>query len=150
MRKSEPKRQISSAARGTYYRARSRRFLEGEGYAVADLEKMFRVFDRAKPERVLWTKRDQLGADLLAVNAREVLFVQVRGGRTARSKVAAALREFARWPCPRRARQWVMVWVPRAREPQIVDVAEERRFRAIPVLQIGVSREPPALKPATR
>lgn len=114
----------SAVATGTYYRARAKKFLEADGYVVADLEKMFRIVNPATPDRVLWTKRDQLGSDLLACNRSEILFVQVRGGKSARSGVAAALKKFASYPCPPSARQIVMMWLPRARQPEIVEVAK--------------------------
>ena len=77
----------SAAAKGQYWKGRTKKFLEAAGYQVAFLE------------RVLWlqtargripVKRDQFASDLLAVNAEDVIFVQVKGGVSRRSQLAAA------------------------------------------------------------
>lgn len=73
---------------------------------------------RGKPG--LFVKRDQLGADLLAVNADRILFVQVKGGASYKtSGVSKARTEFDRYPCPVGAAQWIVIWPPRARVPII-------------------------------
>lgn len=76
----------------------------------------------------LFVKRDQLGCDLLAVNEREVLFVQVKfhGDEDRRKQIAlrealALLRSF---PCPPCARQVVLVWRRGDRSPQLMDARD--------------------------
>lgn len=54
----------SNASRGAAAKARTKKFLQARGYQVADMEKVFYIFT---PKGRIPTKRDQLGADLLAV-----------------------------------------------------------------------------------
>lgn len=110
----------SAVAKGQYWKSRTKKFLEASGYQVAFLE------------RVLWlqtargripVKRDQFASDLLAVNTAEVIFVQVKGGASRRSQLAAARQEFARFAFPAGTQQWIVCWAPRARQPEIVVVS---------------------------
>jgi len=111
---------ISAVAKGQYWKGRTKKFLEAQGYQVAFLE------------RVLWiqtargrvpVKRDQFGSDLLAVNAETVIFVQVKGGESRRSQLAAARREFAMFAFPAGTQQWIVCWAPRARLPEVIVVS---------------------------
>lgn len=119
----------SAAAKGQHYKARTKAWLEGQGYAVAHLERLMWIRTGAAPcdacgaPRMFATKKDQLGADLLAVKADEpVTFVQVKLGA---SQLSAARREFAGHPFPPAARRWVVIWEPRARAPQVVDCSAD-------------------------
>jgi hypothetical protein len=105
----------SAVARGSYYKRRSKAWLEARGYTVAHLERMFQV----APGR--FVKRDQLGADLLAVDDRGVSFVQVKmGGATWRKRgLSSARKAFEPYPLPDGTQQVIHVWEPRARAPII-------------------------------
>src|SRR6185436_8702979 len=67
----------SNVARGAYYKGRTRKWLIEMGWQVADLE-VIRYVGAGIP-----VKRDQFGADLLAVSAKRLLFVQVKSGKHA-------------------------------------------------------------------
>jgi len=113
----------SSAHRGSYYKARTKRWLEAKGYQVADLEKMHWIFRAGQP--ALATKRDQFAADLLAVSARSVIFVQVKGASAARGNFPDARRKFAAFSFPPWTRQWVIAWPSGSRVPRIVEMRKE-------------------------
>jgi hypothetical protein len=106
----------SAVARGSYYKQRSKRWLEAQGYAVAFLERVLWVQGQ---RGLVPVKKDQLGSDLIAVNAHKTLFVQVKGGVSARSQLAAARTAFAQYPLSPHDEQWIAIWLPRAREPEI-------------------------------
>ena len=110
----------SSAQRGSYYRAKTKRWLESKGYQVADLEKMHWIFRAGQP--ALATKRDQFASDLLAVSARSVIFVQVKGAGAARGNFPEARRRFATFQFPPWTRQWVIAWPSGSRVPRIVEM----------------------------
>jgi hypothetical protein len=106
----------SNASRGTYYRQRTKRWLEERGYVVAQLERMHMIAPG------VFTKKDQLGADLLAINRDHVLFVQVKmGGARAKTgtQMTKAKREFELWPVPLGSEQWIVVWEPGAHDPRV-------------------------------
>ena len=67
-------------------------------------------------------KRDQAGSDLLIFSLEEIIFVQVKGGKSAvGGTFPAARRTFAEFVFPPTTKQWVVAWAPRARAPRIVD-----------------------------
>lgn len=121
----------SNAARGARAKTRTRKWLEAYGYQVADLEKVYYV---RTPKGRLPVKRDQMGADLLAVLPpaplrfpgpypfdRDIVFVQVKSGASAKGGTfPSARRAFCGYPVSAVAAQAVVAWPPRARHPRIV------------------------------
>ena len=124
----------SAVAKGSYYKGRTVTWLEAQGYKVGHLERMFLIHKspaRLKPGEspTMPVKRDQFASDLLAVNAEQILFVQVKLGRDGIWKARA---EFATFPCPPPARQWIVIWERGAREPEVIDVTGQQRVSAGP------------------
>ena len=111
----KPKK-TSSVQKGTYYKGRTKKWLEEQGYSVGSLEKMMCV------KKNIFIKKDQFASDLLAVGNGQVIFVQVKSGKTALYKVKEAIREFAKFDFPEFADRWVVCWVERVRKPIIVDI----------------------------
>lgn len=106
----------SASAKGNYYKLRTKKWLEAKGYRVAFLERLMWLPPKHPGGRMVPIKRDQFGADLLAVNDGEVIFVQVKlNGKN----VAAGRHEFAKHVVPVFTQQWIVVWEPRAREPEV-------------------------------
>jgi hypothetical protein len=113
---------MSNAGKGAYYKARTRKWLEARGYAVADLEIVRTVLlPGRKPFPV---KRDQLGSDLLAVRGDKIVFVQVKGGAQCEGKgqFLPAQREFNKFQFPRFVGRVIVAWAPGARGPRFVSV----------------------------
>jgi hypothetical protein len=114
---------MSHVSRGAYYKNRTRKWLAAGGWQVADMEVVRQV---GPPDRRFAVKRDQFGADLLAMSGSKILFVQVKGGATAaRGNFPEARRAFAAFRFPSFARRIVIAWLPGARQPRIVDMSEE-------------------------
>lgn len=111
----------SAAAKGSYYKLRTKRWLEAQGYVVAYLERLLWIPNKKDLSRMIPVKQDQLGSDLLAMNVEELIFVQVKLGT---SGVAKAVKTFATFPFPPTVQRWVVCWTPRAREPHVIDCAE--------------------------
>ena len=126
----------SNASRGAAAKARTKKFLQARGYQVADMEKVFYIFT---PKGRIPTKRDQLGADLLAVppihhatvhepltedGYGKTLFVQCKSGKSAiGGTFPDARRKFAEFSfSPAHTAQVVIEWPPRARQPRIVEM----------------------------
>ncbi len=110
----------SAVAKGQHYKQRSQDWLIHHGYIVALLERMFSIWT---PHGQRYVKQDQMGADLLAVSPGKSLFVQVKGGASWRSGLAAAREEFSKYPLAPGEHQVIMGWAPQAREPEIEVVA---------------------------
>lgn len=117
----------SAAAKGAYYKLRTKKWLEARGYAVAFLERVQWIPPRVPGGRMIPIKRDQLGADLLAMSRSEVILAQVKGGGTARRQRAAARRTFDQFPIPAFVQTWIVTWQPRAREPEIQNYVTSER-----------------------
>jgi hypothetical protein len=113
----------SNAQRGSYYKSRTKRWLIAQGYQVADLEVVHWIFT---PKGRIATKRDQFGSDLLAMNPRGLLFIQVKGGEQARGsgQFPAARRAFEQYEYywPPDVRRCVIAWAPRAKQPRIIEM----------------------------
>jgi len=110
----------SAVAQGQHYQQRTRQYLEHLGYHVAPLQLLgwIKTATGLRP-----IKKDAFASDLLAVSAEKILFVQVKGGESWRSQRAAAREAFARYPLSPCAEQWIVGWLPQAREPEIEVVA---------------------------
>jgi len=111
----------SAVAKGQYWKGRTKKFLEAKGYQVAFLERVLWIHT---PKGRVPVKRDQFASDLLAVSRDDVVFVQVKGGTSRRSQLAAARSEFAKFAFPAGTKQWIVLWAPRARQPEVVVVSE--------------------------
>jgi hypothetical protein len=111
-----PMAKRSASAVGQHYKARTKKWLEARGFHVAHLERLMVI--HSKPG--MFVKRDQLGADLLAVSDHAVVFVQVKGGVTWRANLAAARTEFERYPLPPCAVQAIVGWSKGARQPEVI------------------------------
>ena len=66
-------------------------------------------------------KRDLWGADLVAKNSTELIFIQCK---TNRSDIAKGIKELNKTKWPVFVKLWVVIWQPRAREPTIIEAEE--------------------------
>ena len=122
----------SNAQRGARAKGRTRKYLEGLGYQVGSLEVVHWIFRDGERFPV---KHDQFASAQIAMNDQDIIFVQVKSGKSAvGGTFPAARRAFAQFRFPLMAKRWVVAWPPRARAPRIVDC----------------SAEPPAATPRTR
>lgn len=106
---------MNTNQKGNYYKLRTKKWLEEKGYQVAFLERLQMVYTK---DKTIPIKKDQLGSDLLAVNDSEVIFIQVKLNK---GHISDGGKEFAKFIFPEFAKRWIVVWVPRAREPEIVE-----------------------------
>lgn len=113
---------MSSARRGAYYKARTKRWLIAQGWQVADMEVMRSVYLAGREP--FFVKHDQFASDLVAIRPTTIVFIQVKGGKRAQiGNFPAARRAFAAYPWPPFVKRWVIAWPLRAREPRIVEMA---------------------------
>ena len=116
---------MSNARKGSYYKARSKKWLIDHGWLVWDMEVMHWIYPPGREPFPV--KHDQLASDLGAMKGDRIAFIQVKGGEAASGGTfPAARRAFAAFQFPSFVEQWVMAWAPRAREPRIVEVQGDR------------------------
>lgn len=114
----------SASAKGNYFKLRTKRFFEAKGYQVVFMERLLWIPPKQPGGRMIPVKKDQMGSDLLLVNHEEIIFAQVKLNA---ANVAAARKEFAKYVFPVFAQRWIVIWTPKAREPEIVDCSDERQ-----------------------
>lgn len=121
------KKKISNKQRqrkGRYYLLKTRDYLKNLGYEVDIVEKTQRIVtkdDKGK-QFVLFQKKDLWGADLVARNREELIWVQVKSNKGDIGRGIKQLSEDEHWPDSDVVKRWVMCWEPRVREPEIVEV----------------------------
>ena len=106
---------INKIQRGNYYRLKTKHFYEAEGYEVANAE-----VKKPMPikGRMVWIATDIFASDLIAMNGKEILFIQVK---TNRGDVSKAVAEFAKHQFPPTIRKIVVCWPERASVPEIFE-----------------------------
>ena len=111
------------ANKGNYYKTKTKKWLEADGYVVEYLEKLQHIFTKGK---VIYIKRDLLAADGLAINDTEFI---LWNSITNRGDIAKHIKRFKEYPCPAFIKRYIILWEPRAREPELieVDIAEVLR-----------------------
>ena len=107
---------VNKVKKGNYYRLRTRKFLEKEGYKVYVLENRQRIFT---PKGIIFVARDIAGADLMGMNGKEIIFIQVKSNKVDSTK---GIKELSAHPYPKNIKKWVVYWQPRSREPEITEL----------------------------
>lgn len=116
----------TNVSRGAAAKGRTKKWLQSRGWQVADLEVVRWIMS---PRGRVPIKRDQFGSDLLAVGDTEIMFVQVKSGKTATGGTFPdARREFAKFTFPAGAVRRIIAWPPRARHPRVIDVLDDGDF----------------------
>jgi hypothetical protein len=103
--------------KGYYYKKKTKKFFENLGYYCDYLEQI-RTVRRGK--KVIYIKKDILGSDLIAINGKEICFIQVKSGSYSIKKVK---EEFSKYPFPecKCIRLLLVIWQKRKREPKIIE-----------------------------
>ena len=110
------KKKRTTTAKGNYYKVKTKKYFEDLGFHVEYLEKFQKLFIKGK---VLHIKRDLLASDGLAMKEDQLIFWQSKLGK---SNVADAVKEFNKLPFPPFVDTWIIVWTPRVKEPEIIEV----------------------------
>lgn len=103
-------------SKGDYYKYKTKKWFEKKGYFSDYLEKRQRIYIQGK---VMFIKRDIVGSDGLAMNGEHLVFWQCKLNK---ANIDKGIKEFKKYPFPSNVERWVIVWTPRAREPEIVIV----------------------------
>lgn len=107
---------MTRSQKGNYYRLRTKKWLQKKGFKVETLERIKRYVDKKGVMR--FAKSDLWGADLIAANKEQMIFVNSVFGR---SHISPHIKEFLKYPYPLFVELWVVVWEKGAREPEIIE-----------------------------
>ena len=94
-------------------------FFKKEGWAVEISELSQKIFT---PKGIFNKTSDLFGADLIMMNSKDIVFVQVKSNRV---EINKGLVELKRHPFPLHVQRWVVIWEHRARQPEIIEVESE-------------------------
>lgn len=101
---------MNKRRKGAYYRRKTKQWLEEQGYTVMTTE--------------ISTKRkthDVFGCDLMAMNGKHLVGIQVKSNK---GDISKGVKELKVWPWPKCKciKLWVVHWPTRAKEPVIREV----------------------------
>jgi len=99
---------------GDYEKYKVKRWLEQDGWVVELTEKYIRFFDK-KNQKTKMIKKDIFGSDMIAMNGKDIIFIQVKKGK---KNVAEARKKFAEYPFPSFVKRWIVV-CEKGKEPEI-------------------------------
>ena len=114
------------ADKGNYYKRRTIKWLKDLGYQAESVEKLQRIV--TKGGRMVFLKKDIFASDGIAIGKGEVIFWN---SILTRHNLAEHIRNYLAVPFPacEHLKQWVLVWEVRAKEPEVVDVADVKEVK---------------------
>ena len=106
---------MNKTKKGNYWKYKTKKWFEDQGYYVDYLEKNQRIVANGK---VIFIKKDIMGCDGIAMNKQHIVFWQ---SKLNKKNIAEALKEFDKYPWPnsKHIDVWVIIWEPRQRVPTI-------------------------------
>jgi len=107
---------LNKIKKGNYYRLKTKKWLEKDGYQVAILECRQRIFT---PKGIIFIGRDVWASDLMAANKEDLIFIQVKSNKV---DIVKGMAEFKKYLFPSFVKKWVVYWESRAKEPIITEV----------------------------
>lgn len=105
---------MSNRSKGTYYANKTKKYFEDLGYQVvkAEVTKLAWIGGHTIPIHT-----DIWGSDLIAMNAKEIIFIQVK---THKTDMSHAKREFDKIIWAKVVKKYIIRWELRARKPIII------------------------------
>jgi len=104
--------------KGNYYKRKTKQYFKDLGYDVEYIEKLQRIYSKGK---IIFIKRDLFFSDGLSINDDEIIFWQ---SKLNKKNIADAFKKYSEMKMPKckQIKKWIIVWTPRAREPEIINV----------------------------
>jgi hypothetical protein len=106
---------MSNRSKGKYYERKTKLYYEKKGYSVYNLEAPMRRIFIPNGFPIFLTK-DVAGADLLAMNGIEIIFIQVKSNK---KHISSGKKELLAHPFPPFVKKQVLLWEPRNKIPLI-------------------------------
>lgn len=109
-----------SAKKGKADKKKTKDFFVAQGWMVVDIERAQMIFT---PKGKFFVKRDTWGADLMMVRCVEGVwdFYFVQCKQEDKREFKKAREEFAKFPLPPFCKQVITYWLPKAKEPTIIE-----------------------------
>lgn len=107
--------------KGAYYKYKTKKYYQKLGYDVTLSEFMFRTGK-------FFVKKDIFGSDVIAMNDKEIIFINSKFVGTKKSGYQAksdGIKEFRKYRFPPSARAILAMWTKGAKHPVIVDAFQD-------------------------
>lgn len=104
----------STTSRGNAYKKKTQEYFQSLGYVVQLTE--FNTARMIGPGRHIYVKKDVFGSDMIAMNGKEILFINSKHGTTASGLAdskASGKKDFNKYPFPPCVRRVIAFWEPR-------------------------------------
>lgn len=117
------KKKRNTTAIGNQYKWKTKKILEQQGWTVRYAE---RVTPRGKKgRRILYKREDIFGADLIAMDGKQIMFINVVFGM---GHIAEHRKRFEQYPFPQHVRRVIIQWpVKHARAPIIHNCSDDEK-----------------------
>lgn len=114
----------STTSKGNYYKVKTKKFYEDNGFTVQITE--FMCGRMIPGGRMIYVKKDIFGSDLIAMNGTEIIFVNSKATTEDRKDGITKMKsegkvEFEKYPFPPGVKRQVAIWLPR-KDPIIIDL----------------------------
>ena len=109
-----------AVSKGDYYRRKTKKMFDEDGYHTEYMEVKIRVWDDSK-KALVYRKTDILECDGVSMNGEEIIFWNSVLGRAG---ISSHYKRFKKLPFPKssKIKVYIIVWTKGAREPEIVEV----------------------------
>jgi hypothetical protein len=104
----------NTRAIGQRNKLKTKKWLEKLGYRVENSEVNKICYFGG---RLVAVHKDLVGSDLLAMNGKDIIFVQCKTNKT---DMSDGKKEFEKYPFPEFVKLWVVRWEARVKEPIII------------------------------
>lgn len=104
---------VNNVQKGNYYLKKTMDYFRKDGWTVEKTEINYKIWT---PKGIFFRKKDLLGADLVMMNGKDIVFIQ---GKTNKVDINKGLNEFKKYPFPPFVKRWVVIWELRAKAPVI-------------------------------
>ena len=112
---------MNKVQKGNYYKRKTKDWFIKQGYEVKNIETSYRIFDK-ETDKIIFVKKDLWGGDLCACNGKEMIWIQ---NKTNKVDINKGLKELEKTPLPPFVKKVVVLWEPKAHEPNIYEVKND-------------------------
>lgn len=113
----------STTSRGNYYKKKSKEYYEGLGYETQITE--FMCGRQIAPGKIIYRKKDVFSSDGISMNGEEIIFWNSKYSTSRDSEwhvIDEGTKDFQRHKFPPDIKRQLIVWKPRKKEPEIINI----------------------------
>ena len=111
----------SNVGKGNYYKKKTKDWFLAQGYKCEYLESLRSIWT---PKGFLYKKNDLFASDGLAISDTEIIFWNSKGGakENINQMITEGIKKYQEIHFPHFVKRQIIAWIPRAREPQIINI----------------------------